>query len=109
MEILQREFIYVWYYFDIQFRQVFRYWVLGMAIGSAVSVFGKDKVHAAFSALGNRKPGVRFYDYGASDKDYKPGRIKDCVRHETFCAVSGIRHAFFTGDRAACKFSYAKH
>lgn len=58
MEILQREFIYVWYYFDIQFRQVFRYWVLGMAIGSAVSVFGKDKVHAAFSALGNRKPGV---------------------------------------------------
>ncbi len=58
MEILQRKFIYVWYYFDIQFRQVFRYWVLGMAIGSAVSVLGKDKVHAAFSALGNRKPGV---------------------------------------------------
>ncbi len=23
--------------------------------------------------------------------------------------ASGIRHAFFTGDRAACKFSYAKH
>lgn len=56
MEILQRKFIYVWYYFDIQFRQVFRYWVLGMAIGSAVSVLGKDKVHAAFLPLGTGSP-----------------------------------------------------
>ena len=28
----------LWYYFDIQLRQIFWYWVLGMALGSAVSV-----------------------------------------------------------------------
>lgn len=58
MDILQREFIYIWYYFSIQLEQIFRYWVLGMVLGSAISVFGKDKIHTAFSALGNRKLGV---------------------------------------------------
>jgi uncharacterized membrane protein YraQ (UPF0718 family) len=29
-EILRREFIYIWYYFDIQFRQIFGYWLLGI-------------------------------------------------------------------------------
>ena len=58
MDILQREFIYVWYYFSIQLRQIFWYWLFGMAIGSAVSVFGKEKVHTVFSAIGSRKPGV---------------------------------------------------
>lgn len=28
MEILQRELIYIWYYFDIQLRQIFGFWVL---------------------------------------------------------------------------------
>lgn len=38
MEMLQREAIYLWYYFDVQLRQIFWYWVLGMAVGSAVSL-----------------------------------------------------------------------
>lgn len=38
-ESIGREFIYLWYYFDIQFRQIFFYWVLGIFIGSVVSVF----------------------------------------------------------------------
>ena len=38
--------------------QVFFYWVLGMVIGSAISVFGKGKIHSAFQALGKKKPGV---------------------------------------------------
>ena len=29
-EVLHREFVYLWYYFDIQLRQIFGYWVLGM-------------------------------------------------------------------------------
>ena len=37
-EILKREFVYIWYYFDIQLRQIVLYWVLGMLIGSFVSV-----------------------------------------------------------------------
>lgn len=57
-EILHREFIYVWYYFTIQLRQLFPYWVLGMLIGSAVSVFAKEGVHNAFRSLGGRKTGL---------------------------------------------------
>lgn len=44
LEILQRELIYLWYYFDVQIRQIFWYWVFGMALGSAVSVFLKDHI-----------------------------------------------------------------
>ena len=58
MDILKREFIYVWYYFSIQLEQVFFYWVMGMVIGSAISVFGKGKIHSAFQTLGKKKLGV---------------------------------------------------
>ena len=58
MDIIRREFVYVWYYFTIQLQQIFRYWVLGMVLGSAISVFGKNKIHSAFSALGDKKLGV---------------------------------------------------
>lgn len=58
MDILKREFVYVWYYFSVQLEQIFRYWVLGMVLGSAISVFGKNKIHSAFSALGDKKLGV---------------------------------------------------
>ena len=58
MDIIRREFVYVWYYFSIQLQQIFRYWVLGMVLGSAISVFGKNKIHSAFSALGDKKLGV---------------------------------------------------
>ena len=45
MEILQRECIYIWYYFTLQFRQIFPYWIIGMVIGSVISVFFKDRIH----------------------------------------------------------------
>ncbi|GAB6393084.1 MAG: permease [Treponematales bacterium] len=57
-EIIQREFIYLWYYFDIQFRQIFWYWILGMALGSLISVFGKQKIHSLFAALQKKRLGV---------------------------------------------------
>ena len=40
-EILHREFVYLWYYFTLQLGQIFPYWVLGMVLGSAISVFAK--------------------------------------------------------------------
>ena len=58
MDIIRREFVYVWYYFTIQLQQIFKYWVLGMVLGSVISVFGKNKIHSAFSALGDKKLGV---------------------------------------------------
>ena len=48
MAWLRREWIYIWYYFTVQFQQIFGWWVLGMVIGSAVSVFAKDHIHRAF-------------------------------------------------------------
>lgn len=44
-EVINREFIYISYYFLVQFRQIFLYWVIGMVIGSIISVFFKDKIH----------------------------------------------------------------
>ena len=57
LDLLQREFIYLWYYFTLQLRQIFSYWVLGMVLGSAISVFAKSSIHAAFRSLGNKKLG----------------------------------------------------
>ncbi|MCR5178076.1 MAG: permease [Lachnospiraceae bacterium] len=53
MEIIQREGIYIWYYFSRQFSQIFGYWVAGMLIGSAVSVFFKDKIHGLVRNIGD--------------------------------------------------------
>ena len=57
-ETFHREFVYLWYYFDLQFRQIFRYWVLGMVIGSAVSVFAKDRIHGLFARTRETKWGL---------------------------------------------------
>lgn len=57
-EIIKREIVYLWYYFDIQLRQIFWYWAAGAAIGSAISVFLKDRIHGTFMALGHKKLGV---------------------------------------------------
>ena len=58
LDILRREAVYLWYYFDLQFRQIFWYWVLGMAIGSAVSVFAKDRIHGLFARMKDAKWGL---------------------------------------------------
>ncbi len=57
-EVIRREFVYVRYYFDLQLRQIFWYWVVGMAIGSFISVFAKDRIHGAFSGLQSKKLGL---------------------------------------------------
>lgn len=44
-DVIKREFIYVGYYFLVQLRQIFLYWLIGMVLGSIVSVFFKDKIH----------------------------------------------------------------
>ena len=56
--VLRREIIYIWYYFEIQFRQIFRYWILGMLIGSFISVFAKDRIHGIFAGMKDRKWGL---------------------------------------------------
>lgn len=57
-DLVRRETVHLWYYFTVQLDQIFWYWVLGMLIGSAVSVFLKDLVHSSFRALGEKKLGA---------------------------------------------------
>ena len=54
----QRFIIYFWYYFTIQFQQIFFYWVIGMAIGSLVSVFAKEKINKMFVSIHEKKLGL---------------------------------------------------
>ncbi|WP_024834519.1 permease [Ruminiclostridium josui] len=58
IDILYREFIYLLYYFSVQLEQIFTYWLLGMLIGSTVSVFGKERIHRLFSGMQNKRLGV---------------------------------------------------
>lgn len=57
-EIIQRELTYLWYYFDLQFTQIFGYWTAGILIGSVISVFAKDWIHKTAEWLGKRLPGI---------------------------------------------------
>ena len=56
--VLYREFTYIRYYFDLQLRQIFWYWVLGMAAGSLISVFAKDGIHGLFARIKSKKWGL---------------------------------------------------
>ncbi len=56
-DILHREFVYLWYYFTLQFRQIFPYLVLGIVLSSAIPVFAKDCIHEAFRLLQGKKLG----------------------------------------------------
>ena len=58
IDIIKREAIYLWYYFDIQLRQILPYWILGIVIGSVISVFAKEKINKTVAALGSTKLGV---------------------------------------------------
>lgn len=58
MEVLRREFVYLWYFFTLQLRQIFPYWVVGMVLGSAISVFAKGKIHMLFGKLQTKKLGM---------------------------------------------------
>ncbi|MDE7244365.1 MAG: permease [Oscillospiraceae bacterium] len=58
IEILQREGIYLWYYFSLQLEQIFSYWVLGMVLGSAISVFAKDHIHSLFRSMRGKRLGL---------------------------------------------------
>lgn len=58
MDILKREFIYLSFYFDVQIRQIFWYWVFGIIIGSVISVFAKDKIHSLFASMRSKRWGI---------------------------------------------------
>jgi len=56
--MLEREFIYLWYYFTVVVDQIAPYWVLGIVLGSVISVFGKAKIHSLFAATQGKDIGL---------------------------------------------------
>ena len=57
-DVLRREAVYLWYYFDLQLRQIAGYYVLGIVLGSVISVFVKDRIHELFRSMGDKKLGA---------------------------------------------------
>lgn len=56
--MIRREFVYLWYYFSIQLEQILPYWIIGILIGSVISVFAKDRIHSLFGSMKDRKWGI---------------------------------------------------
>ena len=57
-EVLYRELVYFWHFFSIQFSQIAGYWIIGMILGSVISVFGKEKILAMFAAIRKKQLGL---------------------------------------------------
>lgn len=57
LDILSREFTYLWYYFVVQVEQILPFWIIGIIVGSFISVFAKDKIHELFKKL-DKKLGI---------------------------------------------------
>lgn len=58
IDIIRREGIYLWYYFSVQLNQIFWYWVIGILIGSFISVFGKAKIHSLMAIVNRKNLGI---------------------------------------------------
>lgn len=58
LEVLQREAIYLWYYITIQIQQILPYWLLGMVMGTGISVLGKEKLNRCFRRLEDKRMGL---------------------------------------------------
>lgn len=56
--MLERELIYLWYYFTILAEQIAPYWAVGIVIGSVISVFGKGKINGLLEAVRHKEIGL---------------------------------------------------
>ncbi len=58
LSVIRREIVYLWYYFEVQLRQIVPYWALGIVLGSVISVFGKEKIHKMVVAIQDKHLGL---------------------------------------------------
>ena len=75
LDVLHREGIYLWYYFTLQLSQIFRYWVLGMVLGSLISVFAKNYLHGLVRSMGGKQLGVLGVVLSALFQRYVPSEL----------------------------------
>lgn len=57
-EILRREFVYLSYYFELQFMQIAGYYLFGIVVGSVISVFLKKWILKAVELSGQHSQGI---------------------------------------------------
>ncbi|MDR3325335.1 MAG: permease [Spirochaetaceae bacterium] len=57
-DTIEREAVFLWYYVSVQTEQIAGYYLLGVCLGSLVSVFGKAGILALPGALRGKKLGI---------------------------------------------------
>ena len=57
-DAVRGELVYIRYYFELQLFQILPYWVIGIAAGSLISVFLKDRIHGIFRKMSSSRFGV---------------------------------------------------
>ncbi len=58
IDTIKGQLIYFWYYFEIQFNQIFIYWLVGIVVGSIISVFAKDRINKFFLYIDKKNLGI---------------------------------------------------
>ena len=90
-DIARREAIYLWYHFTVHLERVFGWWVLGMVIGAAISVFAKGKLQRLCGSLSRLRLGGAGGDPGQS--------AGHCVAPvHVWCHPQNRRHLRLAGD-----------
>ena len=91
-EILYREFVYLVYYFEIQFTQIAGYYLFGIVTGSLISVFLKKRILSAMEAVGRYSDGFLALVLSSALGIASPLCMYGTIPIAASLAKGGIRH-----------------
>lgn len=91
-EILYREFVYLAYYFEIQFTQIAGYYLFGIVSGSLISVFLKKWILSAMEAVGRYSDGFPALVLSSALGIASPLCMYGTIPIAASLAKGGIRH-----------------
>lgn len=91
-EILYREFVYLVYYFEIQFTQIAGYYLFGIVTGSLISVFLKKRILSAMEAVGRYSDGFPALVLSSALGIASPLCMYGTIPIAASLAKGGIRH-----------------
>lgn len=91
-EILYREFVYLAYYFEIQFTQIAGYYLFGIVSGSLISVFLKKQILSAMEAVGRYSDGFPALVFSSALGIASPLCMYGTIPIAASLAKGGIRH-----------------
>lgn len=91
-EILYREFVYLAYYFEIQFTQIAGYYLFGIVSGSLISVFLKKRILSAMEVVGRYSDGFLALVLSSALGIASPLCMYGTIPIAASLAKGGIRH-----------------